>query len=61
MAARVVSMISRFPILRNLGEILLLRAEGPMRPPVEGTNPRGNLLVKGAFRRYTGRLGKEAV
>jgi SAM-dependent methyltransferase len=61
LAAGVVTVISRLPILRNLGEILLLRAEGPVRPPVEGTNRRGNPLVKGAFRWYTRRLGKEAV
>src|SRR5712692_7319231 len=34
-AVRVLRTVGAMPVLRNLGEILLLRAERPVRPPVE--------------------------
>ncbi len=60
-AANILSTTSRLPILRDLGEILLLRAERPVRAPVEGANRPGNRLVRSAFRWYTSRLCKEPV
>ncbi len=48
--------------MRNLGEILLLRAQRPIRPTVvEGVNRRGSKLVKGCFRWYARNIGKEPV
>jgi SAM-dependent methyltransferase len=47
------------PILRGLGEILLLRAERPLRPPVEGVRRRGNALAQRFYRWYMRKIGKE--
>jgi len=58
----VSKMAGAMPILRNLGEILLLRAQRPIRPSVaEGVNRRGSKLVKGFFRWYARNIGKEPV
>jgi SAM-dependent methyltransferase len=57
-AVRVSRMVGAAPGLRQLGEILLLRAELPVRPPVEGVNRPGNRLFKGLYRRYTLMIGK---
>jgi len=47
------------PILRGLGEILLLRAERPLRRPVEGVRRRGNTLAQRFYRWYMRKIGKE--
>ena len=55
-------LVGAIPILRNLGEILLLRAQRPIRPFVpEGVNRRGSQLVKEFFRSYAHNIGKEPV
>lgn len=58
---RIASFIETMPIFRELGEILLMRSEWPLRPSVEGASRSGNALVKGLWRRYVRRLGKEPV
>ena len=58
-AVRMSRMVGAMPALSHLGEILLLRAERPVRPPVEGVYRPGNRLVKGIFRWYTRKIGKE--
>ncbi len=61
-AIGVSRMAAALPIVRELGEILLLRARRPIRPTVvEGVNRRGSKLVKGCFRWYVRRIGREPV
>jgi hypothetical protein len=62
-AAGVSHMAGALPVVRNLGELLLLRARRPIRPTVvaEGANRRGSKLVKGIFRWYARNKGKEPV
>lgn len=45
-------MVIATPILKQLGEILLMRAEKPVRPPAEGMIRPGNRLAKGLFSWY---------
>jgi SAM-dependent methyltransferase/uncharacterized protein YbaR (Trm112 family) len=52
-------LLGAVPILRCFSEILLLRAEFPLRPPVEGVGRSGNWLVKSFYRWYMRRIGKE--
>jgi len=52
-------MLGAVPILSGLGEILLLRAERPVRPPVEGTRRPGSKLGQRFFRWYMRKIGKE--
>ncbi len=40
----------RLPVLKHLGEILLVRAECPIRPPKEGARRRGIAAAQSAFR-----------
>jgi SAM-dependent methyltransferase len=58
-AVRVSRTVGAMPILRKLGEILLLRAECPVRPPVEGAKRRGSKLARSFFRWYMGKIGKD--
>jgi hypothetical protein len=58
-AVRILRTVSAMPVLRRFGEILLLRAERPVRLPAEGVNRPGNRLVKGIFHWYSRRIGKE--
>ncbi len=61
-AAGVSRMAGAMPMVRHLGEILLLRAQRPIRPTIaEGVHRRGSKLVKGLFRWYACKLGKEPV
>jgi len=54
--------VGKMPALRQLSEILLLRAESPVRPPVEGVKRQGNRLTKGFFRWHMARTAaKESV
>ena len=46
------------PVLRHLGEILLLRAEQPVRPSLEGVHRPGNKLAKRLYRWYMRKIGK---
>ena len=50
--------VNVIPGLRRFGEILLLRAEGPIRLPVEGARRSGNSLAKRFYRRYKRRKGE---
>ncbi len=49
------------PFLRHLGEILLFRAERPVRQPTEGIHRRGSKLAKCLFRWYMSKLGKDSL
>jgi SAM-dependent methyltransferase len=53
--------IGKTPCLAHLGEIILLKAERPVRAPAEGANRPGNKLVRAVFRWYLQRLGKQPV
>jgi SAM-dependent methyltransferase len=55
---RVSRAASALPIVRQLSEILLLRAERPLRPPEEGVKRRGSSLVKGLVRWYVRKNGR---
>jgi SAM-dependent methyltransferase len=52
LAVRVALMISAMPLLRQLGEIILLTAEDPIRAPVEGVRRPGSKVAKMAYRWY---------
>lgn len=60
-AVRVLRTFGTLPVLRNFGEILLLRAERPVRLPVEGESRPGNKLAKTFFRWYMQAKGRPAV
>jgi SAM-dependent methyltransferase len=58
-AVRILSAVGATPGARQLGEILLMRAELPVRPPKEGANRGGNKILKALFYWYMKRIGKE--
>ena len=60
-AVGVSRTIGAMPVLRRLGEILLLRAECPVRPPVEGVHRPGRTLAKAFFFWYRRKMGLEPV
>jgi SAM-dependent methyltransferase len=51
----------KLPLLRRLGEILLVRAECPIRPHREGVRRPGNAVAKSAFRWFKRIVGEENV
>ncbi|HLZ65027.1 MAG TPA: class I SAM-dependent methyltransferase [Aliidongia sp.] len=53
LAVRVSRVVAAMPGLRQLGEILLFRAEAPLRLPAEDAYRPGNRLVKFLFRLKT--------
>jgi SAM-dependent methyltransferase len=55
----IASAVAALPGLRQLGEILLVRAERPARLPAEDVRRRGNSLAKGLYRWYMRRKGEE--
>ncbi len=57
-ALRLSRLATAMPVLRHLGEILLFRAERPVRRPIEGVPRRGSKLAKRLFRWYMRRMGK---
>ncbi len=57
-ALRLSHLATATPVLRQLGEILLFRAERPVRQPTEGIHRRGSKLAKCLFRWYMRRMGK---
>ena len=57
----IVRVISAIPVLRQLGEILLVRAEHPIRLPLEGVRRSGSSLAKSFYRWHKRRKGEEAV
>ncbi len=60
-ALRLSRLAAATPVLRHLGEILLLRAERPVRQPIEGFHRRGSKLAKRLFRWYMSKLGKDSL
>jgi hypothetical protein len=56
--ARAASLISATPGLRTLGELLLMRAEQPVRPPEEGVSRQGSRLMKGIYAAYVRMKGQ---
>ena len=58
-AGNVGATCAHLCFLRGLGEILLLRAERPLRRPVEGVRRRGNTLAQRFYRWYMRKIGKE--
>jgi SAM-dependent methyltransferase len=58
---RAARWMSLTPGLSNLGEILLMRAERPVRPPVEGEKRRGSRIVKRLYGWYTRKQGRPPV
>jgi len=55
---RLSHLTTATPVLRHLGEILLFRAERPVRQPTEGFHRRGSKLAKRLFRWYMRKIGK---
>lgn len=53
--------VTRIPVLQQFGEILLLRAERPLRPPRESVRRSGCPAAKSAFRWYRRWKGKENI
>jgi SAM-dependent methyltransferase len=51
--------VVRIPVLKQLGEILLVRAQRPIRPPHEGVRRPGSVIVKGTFRWFKRWMGEE--
>jgi hypothetical protein len=58
-AVAVARLVVALPLLSELGELLLMRAERPVRRPVEGTRRSGSALAQRCFRGYARMLGKE--
>lgn len=54
-------LVTALPVVRHLGEILLLRAERPVRPSIEGVHRPGNKLVKRFYRWYMRRIGRPSM
>jgi SAM-dependent methyltransferase len=61
LAVRLARLIAATPGMRNLGEILLMRAEQPVRPPVEGARRAGSKLIKSLYRWFTRKNGQPPV
>ncbi len=55
---RLSHLATATPVLRHLGEILLFRAERPVRQPIEGIRRPGSKLAKRLFRWYMRKIGK---
>lgn len=51
-------VVNALPVVRHLGELLVMRAERPVRPSLEGVNRRGSKVVKRLYRWYMHRIGK---
>jgi len=59
LAVSVSRMVCALPVLRHLGEILLLSAERPRRLPLEGVRRPGFNAAKTFYRWYKRRQGEE--
>jgi SAM-dependent methyltransferase/uncharacterized protein YbaR (Trm112 family) len=55
---RIARTVTTIPVLRQMGELILLTAEAPIRPPLEGVRRPGSSVVKTLYRWYK-RLKKE--
>jgi SAM-dependent methyltransferase len=60
LAVNISLAVCAIPLLRQLGDILLVRAENPIRLPVEGLRRTGWFGVKRLYRWYKRRKGEEA-
>ena len=60
-ALLISRVAAALPLLRHLGEILLLRAEQPVRPSLEGVHRPGNELAKRLYRWYMRKIGKDSL
>jgi SAM-dependent methyltransferase len=58
---RISNFISRLPIFREVGEILLFRAADPVRTELEDAHRPGNAIAKFLFGWYSRRVGKEPI
>lgn len=58
---KLARLVGALPLLRNLGEILLVRARHPARAPGEGQYRPGNRMAIGLLRWHMKRLGKPPV
>lgn len=61
LASPLLRIACVMPVLRHFGEILLVRAESPIRLPNEGVRRPGWGWVKHLFRRYKRWIGEEPV
>ena len=57
-ASRLISVL---PVLRQLGELLLMRAEHPVRPSLEGVHRPGSKFTKRLYRSHMRKIGKPAI
>jgi len=60
-ALHISQIVATLPVLRHLGEILLLRAERPVRPSLEGVHRPGSRLAKTIYRWYMQKMGKDSL
>ena len=58
---RLSHLATATPFLRHLGEILLFRAERPVRQPIEGIRRPGSKLAKRLYRWYMRKIGKPSL
>ncbi len=61
LAVLLSRMVCALPVLKHLGEILLLSAERPRRLPLEGARRPGFIGAKKFYRWYKRRKGEEAM
>lgn len=54
----VSRVVASLPVIRHLGELLVMRAERPVRPSLEGVHRPGSKLAKRFYRWHMSRIGK---
>jgi SAM-dependent methyltransferase len=59
LAFRILQLIAALPLGNQFGELLLLTARRPVRPPVEGEYRSGSQLARGVYRYYMRRKNHE--
>jgi SAM-dependent methyltransferase len=59
-AGPILLLAAALPFVRHFGELLLLTAQRPVQPPVEGERRPGNRVAKSAYRSYMRRKHKYA-
>jgi ubiquinone/menaquinone biosynthesis C-methylase UbiE/uncharacterized protein YbaR (Trm112 family) len=57
----ILRIAAALPFVKNLGEILLFRAQRPVRLPMEGQHRQGSPLAKSIFRSYLRGKRQEAL
>jgi SAM-dependent methyltransferase len=58
-AYAVLFTVSKLPWIRNLGEVLLVRAESPLRLNAEGAHRKGSPMAKSFYRWYLRRKNRQ--